>query len=102
MPSVPRTPWTRAIVDLPDPAGGRGDHRVPGLAGEGALELGHVRDDAVGPVTARRMRVGQGTHPRRLIGDVLAPGLRPAEEEPLLGREAIDHPAAGVGGPRRL
>src|SRR6185437_14131051 len=52
-------------------------------------ELGHVDDQAVDPVTARRVLVGLGMQAQVLRALVLAGPLRIAHEEALLGREAV-------------
>src|ERR1700730_16131870 len=75
---------------LPHPAGVLPLHRVPRLAAEGLLELGHVREAAVHAVAPGRVGVDVRPHSRALLGLVLAPDLAPAEEEALLGGETVD------------
>src|SRR3977135_2747730 len=65
------------------------DHRLSGFARKRPLELGHVHHQAVDAVLAGRMRVGQGPRPQILRAMVLAGPLRVADEETLLGREAV-------------
>src|SRR4051812_1432526 len=68
------------------------DHLRRRRATERFLELGHVRDDAVGAEAAWRMRIRASQQARDLVGPVLAPHLSPTDEESLLGREAIRLP----------
>src|SRR5215204_4163427 len=81
-----------STLSLPNLAAlvGRAHHRVAELALEGFGELRHVRERAVDAEATQRVRVGGDPLARVLRSDVLRPDLRPAEEEPLLGREAGD------------
>src|SRR5882672_9282351 len=84
--SAPR----RICTTSPGPAGVLAHHRLARLAGEGLLELLHVRDGADDAELARRVRVGLRELARLRLRHVLAPHVGEAEEEALLRREAID------------
>src|ERR1043166_2964485 len=66
------------------------DHLVALLAAERLLERRHVLHGAVHAERALRMRVGEGAAGLLFGRHVLGPHLREAEEETLLGREAVD------------
>src|SRR5205807_9910465 len=68
----------------------RAHHRVADLALEGFGELRHVRERPVDAEARERVRVGLRLQPRRLRRVLLGPDLRPAEEEALLRREAVN------------
>src|SRR5436305_14890713 len=82
------TELDRSVIS-PDPAGVLANNLAAGGAVEGLLELGHVGDDAVDPVAAGGVGVGLGAQLGALLGGGLAPDLAPAEEEALLGGEAV-------------
>src|SRR6202162_1774343 len=74
----------------PDLAALGADHRVAGLAGEGAgefLQVGRRRDC---PKAAERVRIGVDDQPRELGPVVGGPDPGPGEKEPLVGRQAVD------------
>src|SRR5215471_6919890 len=64
-------------------------HWLTGFATEGFLELRHVDDQAVDPVLAGRMRVGDGADAKIFRTLILARPLRVTDEEALVGREAV-------------
>src|SRR5215210_2106987 len=66
------------------------NHRVADLALEGFGELGHVRERPVDAEARERVRVTLHLQARGLGRVLLGPDLRPAEEEALLGRGAVD------------
>src|SRR5207245_5735658 len=74
----------------PDSAGFQPDHGCVRLAMERFAELRHIRGDPIHPPLAWRMRINSLQHARELIGAVLAPHVGPAEEEALLGGQAIN------------
>src|SRR3954467_2003324 len=78
-----------ALRESPYPAHWRLDHLRRRRTAERLLELGHVRDDADRAEAAWRVGIRAGLEPRDLVGLVLAPHLPPADEESLLGREAV-------------
>src|SRR3981189_74797 len=72
---------------LPDLAGWRVNHRLPGLATEGVLEIGHVGHYSVDASEAGRMRIGDGAYAQVLRPLVLAGPLCHADEEALIRSE---------------
>src|SRR5262245_9776395 len=76
-------------VSSPHPAGLRADHRRAGLARERLRELRHVHDDAVDAVLPGRVRIRDRVRALVLGPLVLAVPLREADEEALVGREAV-------------
>src|SRR5213079_2148666 len=80
------------ISTLPNRAALRGlpHHRLPFLAAEGLVELGHVLHRPVHAERPLRVRVGLDAADLFLRRHVLAPHLRETEEETLLGREAVE------------
>src|SRR3954454_10598494 len=72
------------------PLRGFADHLVAVGAVVGLPELGHVLHGAVHAERALRVRVGERAAGRFLRRHVLAPHLREAEEEALLGGESVD------------
>src|SRR5215469_16702449 len=81
---------TPFAVFLPDATLFGIHHGRAGLAVEGFLELRHVRDDSVGTVLFRRVRVYRGAEALGFVAGLAAPALSVAYEETLLGREAVD------------
>src|SRR2546430_335085 len=67
------------------------NHRVSRFALKRARELRHVRQRPVHAEPVRGMRVGVDAKAERLDSRVRRAGPREAEEEALLGREAVDH-----------
>src|SRR3954468_4196163 len=67
------------------------DHWIAILASPRCLELGHVAQWSVHPPLGRRMRIRAHQIPQELRPIELAPHLRPAEEEALLGSKSVDH-----------
>src|SRR5689334_10846410 len=65
-------------------------HVVPGLAPPGPRELRQVRERAVDSPPGWRMGIGGGARAGFLGSDLLAPEVRPREEEALLGGEPVD------------
>ena len=61
------------------------------------LELRCVRERAVRAVLAGRVRIGVEPQLQRFFAHVRAPDLRPAKEETLLRREAVDLLVCGRG-----
>src|SRR6266511_234041 len=74
----------------PDLAAVGADHRVAGLAGEGAGELLEVRGRADRAEAAERVWIGVDDQPRELRAVVGGPDPRPGEEEALVGGQAVD------------
>ena len=66
------------------------DHGLSGAAGEGFAELGHVGDYAIDAVFLGRMRIGDGVGALAFGAFVAAGPLRHADEEALIGRQAVD------------
>ena len=69
------------------------------------LKLRHIRDDAVGAVLLRRMRIDGGAQALGLVAGLSAPTLPVADKETLIGREAIDRLkllALGIFLPREI
>src|SRR5712692_648910 len=75
---------------LPDPACVVPHHRRIGLAMEGVAELRHIRGDSIHAPLAWGMGIHSYPHSRELVGAVVAPHVRPAQEEALLGGQAIN------------
>src|ERR1017187_2583744 len=75
---------------LPDPASGFAHDGRIGLAVVGLLEFRHVSHHAVDPELARRVLIDSGHHAGELRTVILAPDLAPADEQTLLGSEAVD------------
>ena len=73
----------------PDFAGLRADHGLTGFAGEGLLELREIRHDAVDSILAGRVRIGDGADTEIFRAVILAGPLRIADEEALVGSEAV-------------
>src|SRR5205085_58926 len=61
----------------------RADHRVAVLRPVRLRELRHVRERAIDAEMPRRVRVGVDLDLHRLVAHVLAPDLRPRQEEAL-------------------
>src|SRR5690606_8993943 len=68
----------------------RSIHLVAGLRVERLMELGDVHDDRVRAVFARAVRVGEQALAQFVIAIFAGPSLRPADEEALIAREAVD------------
>src|ERR1041385_2477845 len=75
---------------LPDAARVGAHHLVARLAAECLLKFGHVGNDAIDAVLARRVRISAGPQPCLLRRYVLAPDLAVGDEEALVGGEAVD------------
>src|ERR1035437_10068594 len=83
--------------DLPDPCPQclRSYHRIAVFASPRRLEFRHVAERPVHAPHRRGVLVGVHLRAQSLRTIHLTPNLRPAEEEPLLGRESIDLRARG-------
>src|SRR5215472_12801393 len=76
-------------LSSPHPATVLAHHGLAGLAAEGLLKLRHIYHQAVDPVLARRVWIGDGAYTQILRTLVLTGPLRVADEEPLVGRKAV-------------
>src|SRR3989454_5974175 len=65
-------------------------HRISWLAMEGRREFGQVGQRSRHSPHRRGVRVREHLVAQRLIGGLVAPDLRPREEEALLRGEAVD------------
>src|ERR1039457_3886368 len=75
---------------LPDPASRFANHGRVGFALVCLLELGHVSDHAVDSESPRRVLIDPRHHAGELRTVILAPDLAPADEQTLLGGEAVN------------
>src|SRR6516162_5925399 len=78
------------ITALPDSAGRLSNHRRARFAGESLREISRVRYHAVDAEPPGGVLVGQRLQARDFRRLVLAPDLRKAKEESLIGRVTID------------
>src|SRR5262249_50707597 len=85
-----RFPGIRRDAELPDAAHVLPNHRRVGFARKRLLEFRHVGNNAIDAVLIRRVRVGERFQALSFGTTVLAPLLRPAEKESLLGVDTID------------
>src|SRR5258706_14927799 len=67
------------------------EHAVAGLRAEAVMEGIGVDRRAVRAVLARRMLVDGQQLQRQFVAPLVAPRLRPAEEEALVAGEPVDH-----------
>src|SRR5436190_23010951 len=88
-----RTPSHAAYVGLPDfdALVGRPEQLVAWLDAEGGVILRQVADDPVGAEFLGTVWVAEQPRSQRLVPDLAAPHLRPAQEKALLAGEAVHY-----------
>src|SRR4051812_40553722 len=79
-----------SLPSLPDVAGVLRHHRLSRLAAEGFLELRHILHNPVHAELAGRVRIGVDLKAQIFRPLLFTPHASEAEEEALLGREAVD------------
>src|SRR6266478_6724395 len=80
----------RFLICSPNPASLLPNHRLTQLTRERRRELRHIGNHAIDAVFFRRVRISNRVHPLALHSLIAAGPLRHADEEPLIGSEAID------------